>query len=220
LILEQAIAFECELSVVAARGGDGDIACYEPFENVHHNHILDQSICPARVPRQVLDHAMEISRGLMSMLDVVGVLCVEFFLAPGGRLLINEIAPRPHNSGHLTLDACATSQFEQQVRAVCGLPLGSTRQFRPAAMANLLGDLWRDGPPPWHRALACPDVKLHLYGKNAARPGRKMGHLTALGDDVHEAARRVREARDALRGAAARDDCRCATMGSADGRPR
>jgi 5-(carboxyamino)imidazole ribonucleotide synthase len=142
--------------------------------------------------------AVEIARTIMDALDYVGVLCVEFFLTTGGRLLVNEIAPRPHNSGHLTFDACVTSQFEQQVRAVCGLPLGSTRQLRPAAMVNLLGDLWANGEPDWCGALAFPDVKLHLYGKEEARPGRKMGHLTALADTVEEAIEHALGAREML----------------------
>jgi 5-(carboxyamino)imidazole ribonucleotide synthase len=134
----------------------------------------------------------------MEQLEYVGVLCVEFFLTRDGQLLVNEIAPRPHNSGHLTFDACLTSQFEQQVRAVCGLPLGSTAQMRPAAMVNLLGDLWMDGEPDWSSALAIPDVKLHLYGKPGPRVGRKMGHLTALADTVDEAVEKAVMARDLL----------------------
>jgi len=129
---------------------------------------------------------------------VVGVLCVEFFVTRGGKLLINELAPRPHNSGHLTVDACVTSQFEQQLRAVCGLPLGSTAMHRPAAMANLLGDIWSAGEPKWVAACAFPDVKLHLYGKLEPRPGRKMGHLTALNHDPDEAYRTVEKARRSL----------------------
>jgi 5-(carboxyamino)imidazole ribonucleotide synthase len=136
----------------------------------------------------------------MEQLDVVGVLCVEFFLTTDGRLLINELAPRPHNSGHLTIDACVTCQFEQQVRAVCGLPLGSDRLLAPAAMANLLGDLWSAGTPDWKAMLAHPEVKLHLYGKRDPLPGRKMGHLTALAATPQEAAERVLAARAALRG--------------------
>ena len=135
---------------------------------------------------------------MLEKLDVVGVLCVEFFLTREGRLYVNEIAPRPHNSGHFTLDACVTSQFEQQVRAVCGLPLGATDQLRPAAMVNLLGDLWREGEPNWAAALAFPNVKLHLYGKHEARPGRKMGHLTVCADTADEAAAIARAARQAL----------------------
>jgi 5-(carboxyamino)imidazole ribonucleotide synthase len=128
----------------------------------------------------------------------VGLLCVEFFVARDGRLMVNEIAPRPHNSGHLTFDACRTSQFEQQLRAICGLPLGSTEMLQPAAMANLLGDLWANGEPNWAAALAMPDVKLHLYGKSSPRPGRKMGHLTVLAPTAAEARARVIAARAAL----------------------
>jgi 5-(carboxyamino)imidazole ribonucleotide synthase len=139
-----------------------------------------------------------IARAVLEELDVIGLLCVEMFVTRGGSLLINELAPRTHNSGHLTVDACVTSQFEQQLRAVCGLPLGSTEQLRPAAMANLLGDLWTGGQPDWAAACAFPDVKLHLYGKSEARPGRKMGHLTALAPTIHEARARVLAARTAL----------------------
>jgi 5-(carboxyamino)imidazole ribonucleotide synthase len=142
--------------------------------------------------------AARLTRAALEALDVVGVLCVEFFVTRDGSLLINELAPRPHNSGHLTVDACLTSQFEQQLRAVCGLPLGSTERLRPAAMANLLGDLWAQGEPDWAAALAFPDVKLHLYGKAEARPGRKMGHLTALAATAQDARLSVLRARDAL----------------------
>jgi len=135
---------------------------------------------------------------LLTCLAVVGVLCVEFFLTESGGLLVNELAPRPHNSGHLTIDACVTSQFEQQLRAVCGLPLGSTEMLRPAAMANLLGDAWSKGEPDWRAALAVPEVKLHLYGKTEARPGRKMGHLTAAAATAAQAERIVRAARAKL----------------------
>ncbi|HEX3525547.1 MAG TPA: ATP-grasp domain-containing protein, partial [Thermoanaerobaculia bacterium] len=135
---------------------------------------------------------------VMGTLDAVGVLCVEFFLTRAGDLLINELAPRPHNSGHFTFDACVTSQFEQQLRAICGLPLGATDLLRPAAMANLLGDLWQGGEPDWEAACRFPDVKLHLYGKATARPGRKMGHLTALAASAEEARQRVLAARQAL----------------------
>ncbi len=142
---------------------------------------------------------MDIARGILEALDVVGVLCVEMFLTRDGRLLVNELAPRPHNSGHLTFDACVTSQFEQQLRAICGLPLGATDLLRPAAMANLLGDLWQHGEPDWAAACRHPDVKLHLYGKAEPRPGRKMGHLTALARTPREAVERVVGARRALR---------------------
>ncbi len=197
-VLEAFVDFSCELSVVAVRGVDGDFASYDPIENHHHRHILDLSIYPANLPLRVADQAQEIARAVLEKLEVVGVLCVEFFLTRSGELLINELAPRPHNSGHLTIDACATCQFEQQVRAVTGLPLGSTRQFRPAAMVNLLGDLWSHGTPNWPKALAMPEVKLHLYGKHEPRPGRKMGHLTALADTPQQAAQAAIAAREAL----------------------
>ncbi len=197
-ILEAFVPFERELSVVAARGLDGSFAHYGAVENRHARHVLDLTLAPAELPPQVAREAVELAREVLQALDVVGVLCVELFLAPGGRLLINELAPRPHNSGHFTLDACPTSQFEQQLRAVCGLPLGSTDQPRPAAMANLLGDLWEGGPPDWPAALALPGVRLHLYGKAQPRPGRKMGHLTALAETAGEAARLALAARAAL----------------------
>jgi 5-(carboxyamino)imidazole ribonucleotide synthase len=168
------------------------------IENRHHRHILDVSTAPAAVPRELEREAVAIARGILEGLEVVGVLCVEMFLTRDGRLLVNELAPRPHNSGHLTFDACVTSQFEQQLRAICGLPLGSTELLRPAAMANLLGDLWAGGEPDWEAACRFPDVKLHLYGKAEPRPGRKMGHLTALGGTVEEARERVVKAREAL----------------------
>jgi 5-(carboxyamino)imidazole ribonucleotide synthase len=136
---------------------------------------------------------------VLEALDVVGVLCVEFFLASDGRLLVNELAPRPHNSGHFTVDASVTSQFEQQLRAICGLALGSTELLRPAAMANLLGDLWTSGLPDWQAACRFSDVKLHLYGKETARPGRKMGHLTALAASAAASRQLVLTARDALK---------------------
>ena len=200
-VLEAFVDFEREVSVVAARSEGGrEFAHYGLVENEHRRHILDVSVAPPLdLPPSVAHEAVEIARGVMEALDVVGVMCVEFFLTRGHKLLVNELAPRPHNSGHLTFDACATSQFEQQLRAVCGLPLGSTEMLRPAAaMANLLGELWQDGEPDWPACLSFPDVKLHLYGKTEARPGRKMGHLTALADDPREAARLVREARAAL----------------------
>ncbi len=196
-VLEQFIPFECEVSVVAARGADGACVDWGVIENQHRRHILDVSLAPARINAETAGRAKEIAHSVLEALDVIGVLCVEFFVEPGGRLLINELAPRPHNSGHLTVDASATSQFEQQLRAVCGLPLGSTELLRPAAMANLLGDLWADGEPDWPAALKCPQVKLHLYGKMEPRPGRKMGHMTALAADVETALDVVLHARDA-----------------------
>jgi 5-(carboxyamino)imidazole ribonucleotide synthase len=197
-IVEKLVSLQAEISVVAARSLDGGIAAYAPFENRHHNHILDVTTWPAAVAPGLATQAIEITRALLEELRYVGVLCVEFFVSTDGELMVNELAPRPHNSGHLTIDAAVTSQFEQQVRAVCGLPLGSVEMIRPAAMANLLGDLWQDGEPNWAAALRHPDVTLHLYGKSEPRPGRKMGHLTALGRTVDEAQDRVISARDAL----------------------
>lgn len=197
-VLEAFIDFDCEVSVVGARSEAGEFVYWGPIENQHSRHILDVSIAPARVSEKTARDAVEITRTVLEKLQVVGVLCVEFFVTRDGGLLINELAPRPHNSGHLTIDACVTSQFEQQLRAVCGLPLGSTEMIRPAAMANLLGDLWTGGEPDWSAALAIPDVTLHLYGKLAARPGRKMGHLTTLKPDVSEAAATSIAARQAL----------------------
>ena len=197
-IIESVVDFTHEISVVAARGLDGEFAHYGAIENMHRNHILDLSVSPARVPQGIADEAVHLTHRVLDDLGYVGVLCVEFFVARDGRLLVNEIAPRPHNSGHLTIEACVTSQFEQQVRAVCGLSLGDTTQIKPAAMVNLLGDLWVDGEPDWAAALAMPGVKLHLYGKGDPRVGRKMGHLTALGDSVDEAAAKALAARDVL----------------------
>jgi 5-(carboxyamino)imidazole ribonucleotide synthase len=198
-VYEAFINFDREVSVVAARGVDGAFAHWGVIENAHRNHILDVSVAPGGLPAPLQTRAIEIARGVLESLGVVGVLCVEFFVTRSGELLINELAPRPHNSGHLTFDASVTSQFEQQLRAVCGLPLGSTKLMRPAAMANLLGDLWETGEPNWKAACGFADVKLHLYGKHDAKPGRKMGHLTALADTPEEAARLALAAREALR---------------------
>lgn len=197
-VFEQFIDFDCELSVVAARGADGSFAFYGPIRNIHRNHILDSSMAPAGLPPEVTREAIEIARALVAALQLVGVLCIEFFLTRDGRLLVNELAPRPHNSGHLTVDAHVSCQFEQQVRAVCGLPLGSTVQLRPAAMVNLLGDCWAFGEPRWHEAIALPSVKLHLYGKRRPLAGRKMGHLTALADTACNAADQAQAARRLL----------------------
>lgn len=197
-VLEAWVDFECEASVVAARGVDGSIVDYGVIANTHRHHILDVSLAPAPLPERISAEAVSIAHAVLEQLAVVGVLCVEFFVTTDGTLLINELAPRPHNSGHLTFDASVTSQFEQQLRAICGLPLGSTRLLCPAAMANLLGDLWQTGEPDWPRLCACPKVKLHLYGKAAARPGRKMGHLTALADEAAAALRDVLAARETL----------------------
>ncbi len=197
-VLEKFIEFSCEFSIVAARGCDGKVVTYGPVLNDHHNHILDVSTVPAGLPPQVGEDASEITRTILNKLDVTGVLCVEFFLASDGQVLVNEIAPRPHNSGHVTIDAFSSCQFEQQVRAVCGLPLAAAIQLRPAAMVNLLGDTWQAGVPDWSAALAVEGLNLHLYGKKEARPGRKMGHMTVLADTPQEAARKARAARQAL----------------------
>lgn len=191
-VLEELVDFECEFSIVAARGETGDFVHYQPSRNDHVNGILDVSVAPFEAPPEARNEAISITRAIFETLDVVGVLCVEFFLTRTGRVIINELAPRPHNSGHLTIDSCAVSQFEQQLRAVCGLPLGSTEMFRPAAMANLLGDLWQHSQPDWSQALRHKGVKLHLYGKLEPRPGRKMGHLTATSADAESTVRAAR----------------------------
>lgn len=199
-IFEAWVEFEKEVSVVAARTLDGQFAAFPVFENAHANHILDVTFAPAIIPEKLAREAVELSRGILTKLNVVGLLTVEMFVTRKGGLLVNELAPRTHNSGHLTIDACATSQFEQQLRAVCGLPLGSTELRKPAAMANLLGDEWfrAGGVPKWASALRDPGLKLHLYGKAEPRRARKMGHLTALADSVEAAVARVRSARERL----------------------
>jgi 5-(carboxyamino)imidazole ribonucleotide synthase len=176
-VLEELLALEMEVSVVLARSGDGAIAAFPVAENRHARGILDVSILPAQVPPALAREATELAGRLAAALDYVGVLAVEMFVV-GGRLLLNEMAPRPHNSGHATIDACRTSQFEQQVRVLCGLPLGDPTLHTPGVMVNLLGDAWSDGEPRWDAVLRHPGAHLHLYGKREARPGRKMGHVT------------------------------------------
>jgi 5-(carboxyamino)imidazole ribonucleotide synthase len=197
-VLEAWVPFATEISVVLARGADGAVAVFPVCENMHRHHILDATIVPAQIDPAVARNAGELAASVAARLDFTGVLAVEMFVQADGNLLVNEIAPRPHNSGHYTLDACVTDQFEQQLRAVCGLPLGSTELLRPCAMANLLGELWDGGEPDWAAAAAFDDVKIHLYGKDAAAPGRKMGHLTVLGATADAALERVRAARAAL----------------------
>ena len=199
VVFETFVELACEISVIGVRGIDGSLAHFGPIENAHTHHILDVSVAPAAVSHRIGQRAVEVTRAILEALEYVGVLCVEFFVTRGHEVLVNELAPRPHNSGHLTFDACRTSQFEQQLRAICGLPLGSFDLLQPAAMANLLGDLWSDGEPDWQAALKWPDVKLHLYGKAAPRSGRKMGHLTVLAATPHEARDRVIAARNQLR---------------------
>jgi len=198
-VLEKFVNLDREVSVIGARSVSGEFSWFGPIENAHANHILDVSVAPAGLHERLAKESVEITRQVMEALDYVGILCIEFFVTQDGRLLVNELAPRPHNSGHLTFDACRTSQFEQQLRAICALPLGSPELLQPAAMANLLGDIWNDGEPNWTAALSFPLVKLHLYGKASARPGRKMGHLTALAPTKDEALTNVIHARDALR---------------------
>jgi 5-(carboxyamino)imidazole ribonucleotide synthase len=198
LILEAAIDFEKELSVIVARGPDGSMATFPVCENMHRNHILDVTVVPARVSAEVEKSAADLARAIAEKMDLVGLMAVEMFLQRDGTLLANELAPRPHNSGHWTIEGCATSQFEQHVRAVCGLPLGSTQLLSPSAMANLLGDLWQGGEPNWVAALAVQGVRLHLYGKHHPRPRRKMGHLTVLASTAEAAIAAVTKARDAL----------------------
>jgi 5-(carboxyamino)imidazole ribonucleotide synthase len=186
-VLEERVELAREISVILARGVDGDTAVYPPGENVHVNGILDTTRVPANISDEVAAQARQMAVKLAQAMQYCGVLAVEFFLTTGGELLINEMAPRPHNSGHYTLDAALTSQFEQQVRTLCGLPPGSTRLLSPVVMVNLLGDLWTRGTPPWDKLLRHRQAKLHLYGKQAARPGRKMGHYNCLADDPLQA---------------------------------
>jgi 5-(carboxyamino)imidazole ribonucleotide synthase len=200
-VLEGFVTFEREISVLVCRGLDGAMATWPVCENEHANHILDITYCPARIPEIVAANARALAERVALALDLVGVLAVEMFLLADGGLVVNELAPRPHNSGHFSFDASVTSQFAQQVRTVCGLPLGSTESTAPAAMSNLLGDVWLDsrtGTPNWAAALAIPGVYLHLYGKSEAKRGRKMGHITAIGRDVNEAAQKAKMARSAL----------------------
>lgn len=180
-VLENMLALDYEVSVVLARDASGNVKAFPVAENIHRNGVLDISIVPARGSAAVREQAQALARGVAAKLNYVGTLGVEFFVC-NGSLYINEMAPRPHNSGHYTIDACVTNQFEQQIRALCGLPLGDPRLHSPAVMVNLLGDIWRDGEPEWGVLFEQLDLKLHLYGKHEARPGRKMGHFTVIGD--------------------------------------
>ncbi len=199
-ILEEMLTLERELSVVLARGADGNMAVFPVGENVHRGGILHSTVVPAAINEELSADAQGLAERVADSLAYVGVLGVELFVANKGQLYVNEIAPRPHNSGHYTIDACATDQFEQQVRAACGLPLGDTRLVSPVAMINLLGDLWAEGEPAWGKALAEPGLRLHLYGKAEPRPGRKMGHLTVLAASPGEALQRAERAYAALGG--------------------
>ena len=197
-VLERRLALELEVSVVLARGADGAVAAFPVGENRHRDGILETTVVPARIPTLLAREARDLAVGVAESLEYVGVLGVEVFVADGGRLFVNELAPRPHNSGHWTLDGCSTDQFEQQVRALCGLPLAEPRLLTPVAMVNLLGDLWRGGTPHWQEAFRRPGVRLHLYGKSDPRPGRKMGHLNCLASDPEHALALALETRDAL----------------------
>lgn len=191
-VLERLLPLDMEVSVVLARAADGAIACWPVGENTHRNGILDITVVPARLDATIARDAETVAQQIAMKLDYIGVMAVEFFIS-NGLLRVNEIAPRPHNSGHFTLDACVTSQFDQQVRTLCGLPLGTTRLLSPVVMVNLLGDLWRgDDAPPWASLLTQPNVKLHLYGKRAARSGRKMGHFNVLAPTTEQALAQAR----------------------------
>jgi 5-(carboxyamino)imidazole ribonucleotide synthase len=198
VLVEQFLDLELELSVLVARREDGAITAYPPAVNHHVAGILDWSTWPGPLPPNVATLAVEVAEGIATHLGIIGLLAVEMFLTRDGRLLVNELAPRPHNSFHHSERGASTSQFEQFVRAVCGLPLGSVDVLRPAAIANLLGDLWENGEPDVQAAMAVPDVRLHLYGKKSARPGRKMGHLSAVGATAEEARGKVLRAREAF----------------------
>ena len=204
-VLEAFIRFDREISVIVARTAAGEVRAFDVFHNEHHNHILD--VTTIETPRDshpwassaLIGRAKQLAVDIATKIDLVGLLCVEMFVVNGDRdVIVNELAPRPHNSGHVTFDACVTSQFEQQLRAVCGLPLGDVTCMRPAAMANLLGEVWSNGEPNWAAAMSDPRVKLHLYGKSDAKPGRKMGHLTAVAATADEARQVVIDARARL----------------------
>lgn len=191
VVIEQFVDFACEVSAVVARSASAAVRVFPIAENIHANHILAFSIVPARVPAEVLAKAEKLARLIAERLDLVGVMGVEFFVTQSGDVLVNELAPRTHNSGHYTIDACMTSQFEQQVRAICGLPLGAVTLLSPVVMVNILGDAWKwdaegrcVGEPNWDALLAQPNVRLHLYGKAEPRPGRKMGHFTVTARDA------------------------------------
>ena len=197
-VAEQALDLECEISVMAARSPSGEVRAYPAARNYHENQILAWSVLPAGVPRDLEIAAEALAEALVSKLDMVGLLCAELFVTEQGDLFVNELAPRPHNSYHQSERGCVTSQFEQLVRAVCNLPLGSTELVTPAAISNLLGDVWLNGEPNFAAALRVPGVRLHLYEKLSARPGRKMGHLSSVGATAEEALERVLEAKGKL----------------------
>lgn len=198
VVIEECISLETEVSVLVVRNNDGQVATYDPVENIHRNHILDVSIVPARIPDNFLSEAKRLALEISESLNYVGVLAVEFFISSDGRLLVNEIAPRPHNSGHHTINACVCSQFENQARAISGVPLGSTRLLSPVIMMNLLGDLWpeKHSSPDWSAITNIPGASLHLYGKREARKGRKMGHVSILGKTLEEVILKINSVRE------------------------
>ncbi len=200
-VLEDRINLASELSVIVVRNEEGETITYDPVENFHSNHILDVSIAPARLSEEISKSAGEIAVKIAEALNYIGVMAVEFFVSTEGKLLVNEMAPRPHNSGHHTINSCDTSQFEQQLRVICGLPIGSARTHSPSVMQNLLGDVWsEDGetPPDWTKLHRIKGASLHLYGKSRARRGRKMGHLTISGDSISEVMEKLEKARAAV----------------------
>ncbi len=206
-VVEQFIDFKCELSVIVARNVAGEMRTFPVAENIHSKHILDFSIVPARVAPAVIEAAHQLAEAIAEAFGLVGILAVELFLTDEGTLLVNEMAPRTHNSGHWTLDASVTTQFEQQIRAIAGLPLGDTAMTAPAAvMVNILGDAWKwdgevlAGPPDWAALLCSPRAKLHLYGKSEPRMGRKMGHFTVTGDAMPATLDLARSLKAALHG--------------------
>lgn len=197
-VLEEKVSLASEVSVVLARGDDAEISCYPVGENHHVNGILEYTAVPSSLPKRILDAAINEASVFAEKLNYCGIMAVEFFYTTDNRLLINEVAPRPHNSGHYTIDACKTSQFEQQVRMLCGLPAGSVELLSPVVMFNILGDIWSNGEPDWSQLLSNPNVKLHLYGKREARAGRKMGHFTCLGNSISELLQETRRLANAL----------------------
>jgi 5-(carboxyamino)imidazole ribonucleotide synthase len=206
VVVEQFVDFACEVSAVVARSPSAAVRVFPLAENIHTNHILDFSIVPARVPAAALAQAEKLARLIAEKIDLVGVMGVEMFVTKNGEVLVNELAPRTHNSGHYTIDACLTSQFEQQVRAICGLPLGAVTLLSPVVMVNILGDAWKwaDGrivaEPKWADLLAQPNARLHLYGKAEPRPGRKMGHFTVIARDADMALELARKYQARLQG--------------------
>lgn len=199
VVIEQYVDFACEVSAVVARSVGGELQVFPVAENIHTNHILDLSIVPARVAAEVAGRAESLAREIAERIGLVGVMGVEFFVGRSGEVLVNELAPRTHNSGHYTLDACNVSQFEQQVRAICGLPLVPVRLKSPVVMVNILGDAWARGEPDWGALTAMDGVHVHLYGKAEARPGRKMGHLNVVAADLERGVELARVCRDRLR---------------------